>query len=349
MRDLRLKSWGLFLWIACLLSGCAFVSVSLQEKVRPLEETVLSGEGKDKVLLISIGGVIGGVEPTPLRLVRPSRRPDMLSEVKEQLEKASDDHRVKALILRINSPGGGVTASDTLFHEVMELKRKTNAKVVASIQDIGTSGAYYIALAGDKIVAHPTAITGSIGVLTLRFNAQKLLEKIGVDASVIQSGKRKDVGLPFRPLSSEEREMLQGIVNNFYERFVGLVVERRKKGISLEQARKIADGRILGSKEAKELGLIDEVGYLDEAIDLAKKEAGLQKARVVAYHRPGEYLNNIYSMAPGGGMEKMAPWGGFRGVDLLGQGPPSLSGAPIPGLEDILGDPGPTFLYLWMP
>lgn len=336
MRDLRLRPWGLSLFISCLLSGCAFVSVSLQERLRPLQETAVSGEGKDKVLLISIGGVIGGVDPSPLRLVRPPRRPGVLAEVKEQLERAADDPRVKALVLRINSPGGDVTTSDTLFHEVMAFKRKTNARVVASIQDIGTSGAYYIALAGDRIVAHPTAVTGSIGVMTMRFDAQELMRKVGVEASIIRSGEKKDTSLPFRSLSPAEREMLQEIIDRLHERFVGLVAERRK-GIPPEQLKKIADGRIFLSQEAKALGLIDEVGYLEEAIDLARKEAGLQKGRVVVYHRPGEYLSNIYSL----GGPRPTTWS----PPPLGAG---IGGIPL-DLYDFLPDPGPTFLYLWMP
>lgn len=346
MRDLRWQLWGLFLVISCLFSGCAFVSVSLQGRIRPLEETVVSGEGKEKVLLISIGGPIGMELPSP-HLVRPSRRPGIVAEIREQLERAADDERVKALVLRINSPGGETTASDILYHEVMEIKRKKNVRVVASIQTMGTSGAYYIALSGDKIVAHPTAVTGGIGVMSVRFNVQRLLEKIGIEADVIRSGERKDFGFPFRSLSPGEREMLQGIINSNYERFVGLVAERRK-GIGLEQVRKIADGRIFTSQEAKALGLIDGVGYLDEAIELVKKEAGLQEARVVVYHRPGEYRNNIYSLGPDWSMEGMDLWRGLQDADLLGRGPVS-EGIPLPDLYDLLPNAGPSFFYLWMP
>ena len=204
-----------------LFGGCAFINVSLFEGTRPMEETVLMGEGDGKVLLLSIEGVISpGRTPSPPRFpIGRDDPPPLISRIKEELKRAEEDKKIKAVVLRINSPGGSVTASDILYHELIDFKRKTGAKIVASFLDVGASGAYYAALAADRIVAHPTAVTGSIGVLMLHFNVQGLLEKIGVEATVVQSGDKKGMGLPFHALSPGEREILQEMTADFHERF----------------------------------------------------------------------------------------------------------------------------------
>jgi len=277
---------GLAFW----LTGC--VSVFLVPPVLPLQETVLSGSGKDKVLLIDVSGVIahkpedhGGVFPGP---------PDIVSRVKEELELATQDDHVRAVVLRINSPGGTVTASDQLYYELRQFKAAHKIPIMAVFMDVGASGAYYVAMAADSVIAHPTSIVGSIGVVMLRINAEGLLEKLGLEAAAIKSGTMKDMGSPFRTMTNDEYQVFQGAIMEFYDRFVQVIGERRPK-LKGDRIRELADGRIYTAGQALKAGLVDELGYLDTALDRAKNAAGLTEARIVTYHRPGTYTNNIYS------------------------------------------------------
>ncbi len=274
------------------LSGCAFIKVSLMPEVQPLEERVLSGEGKDKIVLMDITGVITSEEGSSA--IGGTKKPGMLAEMREGFDRARKDRNVKAVVLRINSPGGGVTASDTLYHEIKKFKMETGVKVIAHFLDAGTSGAYYAALASDRITAQPTSITGSIGVIMLRIDATGLMQKIGVQTLEISSGEQKGMGSPFRPVSAEEKKIFQAMIDSLYGRFVGVIADERK--MSLERVRQFADGRIYTSQEAKDAGLIDDIGYLDDAFVQARKLANLERATVVTYQRPGEYRPNIYSM-----------------------------------------------------
>ncbi|HET6364084.1 MAG: signal peptide peptidase SppA [Nitrospirota bacterium] len=274
------------------LSGCAFIKVSLMPEVQPLEERVLSGEGKDKIVLMDITGVITSEEGSST--IGGTKKPGMLAEMREGFDRARKDRNVKAVVLRINSPGGGVTASDTLYHEIKKFKMETGVKVIAHFLDAGTSGAYYAALASDRITAQPTSITGSIGVIMLRIDATGLMQKIGVQTLEISSGEQKGMGSPFRPVSAEEKKIFQAMIDSLYGRFVGVIADERK--MAPERVRQFADGRIYTSQEAKDAGLIDDIGYLDDAFVQARKMANLERATVVTYLRPGEYRPNIYSM-----------------------------------------------------
>ena len=187
--------------------GC--MTVSFLPKTTPLQEVVLSGEGREKVLLLEISGVLTSAKPGGVfdrfvdRLSLPAR-------FKEELTKAADDEDVKAIVLRINTPGGTVTASDILYHEIQELKKTRNVPVIASIMDLGTSGGYYVAMAADRVVAHPSSVTGSLGVIMLTLNASGLMEKIGVRADAVTSGPYKDMGSPFRTMTEQDRAIFQG-------------------------------------------------------------------------------------------------------------------------------------------
>ena len=165
-----------------------------------------------------------------------------------------------------------------------------------------------MALAADRIIAHPTTVTGSIGVLMLTVNASGLLEKIGVSASYVKSGEFKDMGSPFRALRPEERALFQDLIDRFYARFVELVVRSRK--LDEARVRAIADGRVHTGAEALALGLVDRIGYLEDAIEAAKTAAGLTEASVVSYHRPRQYRATIYSSAtapaPAAGLPDLA-------------------------------------------
>jgi protease-4 len=316
---MRQRSAGLALTLLSL-AGCSVVSVDLTPRVRPLEETTVEGKGADKVLLIDLGGVLA---EEPLITLESRPQVPLLARVREELEKAEDDDRVRAVVLRINSPGGTVTASDILYHEILRFKARRKVPVVASILDVGASGGYYVALAADRILAHPTTVTGSIGVLMLTINAGGLLEKIGVTASYVKSGEFKDMGSPFRSLRPEERALFQALIDRFYGRFVALVAESRK--LDEARVRAFADGRVYIAQEALSLGLIDQIGYLEDAIESAKSAAGLREAKIVSYHRPRQYRATIYSSA-----EAPAP------------------AATLPDLTRLVLS-GPRFLYLWWP
>ncbi len=320
-RSIRWK-WSLTLFfLALVTAGC--ISISLFPQPMPLREKTVQGTAADKILLMDISGVISEKgSDSPL-----GGAEDLVARIKEELTLAAEDGQIKALLLRINSPGGTVTASDVIHHEISEFKSKRKVPVVAVIMDIGASGGYYIAVAADRIIAHPTSVTGSVGVIMLRVNAEGLLQKIGVEAGAIKSGPKKDIGSPFRPMSEEERAIFQGMINGFQSRFLEVVTKGRKT-LPADQLKFIADGRVLTGPQAVQSGLVDQIGYLDDGIAGAKNLAGLADARVVMYVRPGAYKHNIYSQAPGTStLEALA------NLDVMG----------------LVRGGTPQFLYLWMP
>ena len=308
-----------------LLAGCSVVSIDLRPKIRPLEEETVEGKGRSKVVLMDLSGLLADETPGLSLNPEPPRVP-LLARVQEELRKADKDDRVKALIVRINSPGGTITASDTVYREIDEFKRKKKIPVIAAIMDVGASGGYYAALAADTITIVPTAVTGSIGVVMLTVNAQGLMEKIGVAPVAIKSGPMKDAGSPFRPLTPEERAVFQGVIDDMYGRFVSLIAKSRK--MTEARVREFADGRVYTAQQALQLRLVDRIAYLDEVISLAKEQAGLDEARVVMYHRPKEYRASIYAASAADSPSALA---------ALSQ----LGGA--------IGGAGPRFMYLWMP
>lgn len=310
---------------AVLLAGCSLISIDLQPRIRPLVEDTVEGSGAAKILMLDLSGVLAE-ESVSLSLGTPPPRVPLLARVREELRRAEEDERVRALIVRINSPGGTITASDIVYREIQAFKARRKIPVVAAIMDVGASGGYYAALAADAILVHPTTVTGSIGVVMLTVNAQGLMEKIGVAPLAIKSGEKKDAGSPFRRLTDEERAIFQSVIDEMYGRFVRLIAESRK--IPEERVRALADGRIYTAEQARRLGLVDRVGYLDEAVEMAKQAAGLAEARVVMYRRPREYRANFYSTAPA-----PAP----TGEVALAQ------------LAALVGGAGPRFFYLWWP
>src|SRR5205823_7348630 len=176
-----------------------------------------------------------------------------MSLFRERLDAAAEDCHVKAVVLRINSPGGAVTGSDIMYQEVLNFRQDTGKPVVACMMDVAASGAYYIAMGCDKVYAHPTTVTGSIGVIMSLYNASGLFIKLGVSSEPIKSGPNKDIGNPGRPMTDEERAILQGMVNGFYDQFVKVVV--RGRSLPEPQVRALADGRVYTGIEAKRLGL----------------------------------------------------------------------------------------------
>ena len=244
--------------------------MSLFEEPGPLKEKTISGYGRDKILLMEVSGVI---LEGPHRLLGLTKGVTSPSRIKEELEKAAKDDRVKAVVVKINSPGGTVTAADVILHELKAFKATKGVPVVVCLQGLATSGGYYVAQAGDTIIAYPTCITGSIGVIAMKFNLRGLMDKVGVDDDVVKSGKWKDFWSPFRSATPQEKEMMQQVIDDFYRGFVDVVAQGRQ--LSLKKTREVADGRIFTASQARDLGLVDQLGYLDDALELARVKAGL--------------------------------------------------------------------------
>ncbi len=289
-------------------AGCVTVKVNLFEEDRPLEEQVVSGRGRDKILLLDLSGLMleaprGGLWSLLGKTVGPGR-------VMEELDKAGKDNRVKAVVLRINSPGGSVSAADMIYHAISRFKEERQVPVVACFMGLAASGGYYVAQAADEIVAHPTTLTGSIGVVAMKFNVKGLMNKVGLEQDTVKSGPWKDFWSPFRPAGEAEKQMMQAIIDDFHRRFTEVVGRSRR--LSKKELEKVADGRIFTAAQARDLHLVDRVGYLEDALEIARKRAGLVAARVVRYNRPDAYRPTAYSLGP-----------------------------------ELFGDLGPQFLYLY--
>ncbi len=288
----------LFGLMSCL-SGCGGVRfiIDAVPAVDGLTETVvLEDPGADssaKIALIQITGMIADADRPGL--LRKGENP--VSRLVESLRKAAKDSKIKAIVLRINSPGGTVTASDIVYREIQHFKRATKKPVVILMSDLAASGGYYIACAGDEIIAHPTTITGSIGVIIQTFNFSEGMRRIGIKADAITSGPNKATGSPFEPMPPEHRALLQGLVDEFYANFVAIVTESRPN-LSPADLEWITDGRVVTGRRAAEVGLIDSTGDLRDAFAAAKRRAGLTAAKLVKYHRPLEHVGSAYARSP---------------------------------------------------
>jgi protease-4 len=242
-----------------ILLGLFLVSIWALSFI-PREEKITWGG--EKIAVLEIRGVI--VDPEP---------------VVEKLIKFRKNAKVKAIILRIDSPGGGVGPAQEIYAEVKKVKREK--KVLVSMGSVAASGGFYIACAADKVIANPGTLTGSIGVIVETLNVEELFRKLGLRAEVVKSGKHKDIGSPTRPMTEEDRRMLQSVIDSVHEQFIKAVAEGRK--LPLEKVRELADGRIFSGEQAKSLGLIDDLGTLEDTIALATQMAGIKGEPEVIY------------------------------------------------------------------
>ncbi|MDN5347003.1 MAG: protease [Clostridia bacterium] len=234
----------------------------------------------------------------------------------EQLREARRDPNVKAVVLRLDTPGGSAPAAQEISVEVQRLRR-AGKKVVASMGDAAASGGYWIASQADRIVANPATLTGSIGVIMQLINMQELYRKLGLASEVIKSGPHKDMGSPTRPLTGEEREILQGMVDDIYQQFLQVVAEGR--GLPLEKVRQLADGRIYTGRQAKELGLVDELGNFYDAVRLAASLAGIEgepNLRYFARPSPWDWLFRLFSQGKSALLPSFLPWKQDLGLAL---------------------------------
>jgi protease-4 len=256
-------------------------------------------EAKYEVLQIKIRGVIQeqtDEDEFPFKIQK-----DLMQQIKKDLELAENRDLVKVILLDIDSPGGEVTASDIIYHQIQKIKESTGKPVIAIIGSMGASGAYYIACAADKIIAHPTSILGSIGVLMQSINVKNLAEKIGIKAVYLKSEKtpNKDLLSPFREMSEKEKAMLMEILNGVYDRFVSIVSKSRGK--TIKEIEKLADGGIYNSQKALQIGLIDKIGYKEDALEMACELADVETIALVKRYSKksfSEILSEMTHMYP---------------------------------------------------
>ena len=210
------------------------------------------------------------------------------------IRRATADESVKAILLEVDSGGGGITASDILYDALVRFKAKDPGRtIVVHMGDIAASGAYYISLPADRILAHPTTITGSIGVLISSYNLRELASKIGLRNVVIKSGENKDMLNPFQDLTDEQEQLLQTLIDQMYERFVGLVAQHR--GMSLEKAKEIADGRIYLATQAHKIGLVDGTGYESDALNAVRELCGTDHVKFIRYTQNFSFMTLLRS------------------------------------------------------
>ncbi|HUW94776.1 MAG TPA: signal peptide peptidase SppA [Anaerolineae bacterium] len=208
----------------------------------------------------------------------------------ERLERADQDPSVKAIVLRVNSPGGGVVATDEIYSALTEIEKP----LVVSMGEMAASGGYYVSCAAEEILANPATLTGSIGVISTVPNFEELLDKVGIEMLVIKSGTMKDELSPYRQPTEEEIAHWQGIIDEAYEQFLGVVVEGRD--LHPDEARELADGRVYTGRQALELGLVDQLGNLPEAVELAAELGGIEgKPRVIEYQRTPSLMEMLLS------------------------------------------------------
>ena len=290
----------------------------------PLAEMPVAGHraAAAKIALIDVDGLLlnepmtglGSLGENPVALFR------------EKLDRVAADPSYRAIVLRINSPGGGVTASDIMWRDLRAFQARTGLPVVACLMDHGTGGAYYLATAADHIVAHPTTITGGMGVILNLYNLHDTMLQFNIFGVPVKAGELIDMGTPMEPPDDVSRAILQEIADEFHHRFREVVRQGRPEhdGSRAEDF----DGRIFTARQALDLRLIDSIAYLDDAVEMARRLGDCPRARVVVLHRCPDRARSPYDVSPNTPLQT------------------SVMPFSLPGLDR---SQMPTFLYLWQP
>ncbi len=313
--------------VAARFQGTVDVRVPTAPDPGPMVPVVVqpgaAGPASPRVAVLDVDGLILNQNATGLYSVGENP----VSAFREKLEEAAADPRIRAVVLRINSPGGGVTATDILAEELRRFRATTGKPVVACLLDLGTSGAYYLAVGCDRILAHPTTITGGVGALINHFNLQDAMAQLNILSEPVKTGNLVDMGSVMAPLSDEARVLLQEMADGFRDRFLARVRQHRT-GMSPSDIDAIRDGRVLPAPRALDRHLIDAIGYLDDAIAEASRLAGVTGPEIVLLQRQSYPGRSIYAITPNTPIQgEMVPFS-------------------YPGLERTKM---PTFLYLWQP
>lgn len=281
--------WGI-ISVAIIIVVLIIISFTQITGDRNNFEQKIGTAKSNNISLIELDGTIGGSSSlTGSGAISPRDVESLLAEAKKDSS--------SALIISINSPGGSVEPTQEIYNSIERFKRKTGKKVYVWMKEVAASGGYYIACAADKIVAMPTTLTGSIGVIMNLVNSSELLKKIGVSVYVLKSGKYKDMGSFSRPLTDEERKMFQEIIDSSYKEFVEVVSKSRD--IPLDKLKEFAQGQIFTGVKAKEIGLIDEVGNFEDTVALIKKDLDLKgEPKIIAHRKRRGILSLLENVFP---------------------------------------------------
>ncbi len=324
-----LKFLSFVVLFASIVTGCgtpSFLVTPVASSTKLTEEEVQPGNGA-KIAIVQVEGMLSNMRAGGF--LQPGE--NAVSLFSQQMDKAARDPSVKAVVLRVNSPGGTVTASDLMFETINDFRTKSKKPVIASTQEMAASGGYYVCCAADKVVVNATSVVGSIGVIFSAFEVEQMMQKIGVRNDPIKSGPLKDMGSPFKAMNEDERAVMQGMVNDYYKRFVDIVKTRR--GVTDPDSLKlVTDGRVFTGTRAVELKLADRVGRLEDALDLARELGKSPGAKAVIYKRPYGYGGSIYADTNVPTPQAGSDTGAMR--------------LEFPGSQKVL--PG-GFYYLWQP
>lgn len=323
-----------FIAVALLfaLVGCGPVTFTVGSRAgdAEIDQTIVeedSGAGGARIAMIDVSGLI--FNGRSRGLFNEGDHP--VGALHEKLRAAADDDRIKAVIVRLNTPGGTVTASDAMYREVMRFKKQTGKPVVALMMDVAASGGYYLACGADEIVAYPTTVTGSIGVIAQTVSFKPLMDRWGIKAEAFTSGPNKAAGSPLGEMTDGHRAVFRRMIDDFYGRFRELVRTSRPN-IPADRFDTVTDGRVLTGTDALEVGLVDQLGDVYDAWAVAKKRAGVSRAHLVQLHRAGHTVRSAYATAPS---------------------PPTAGGVQINMAQINIATQGAgatdTFLYLWRP
>lgn len=306
------------LWIVS--NAASSSSANLTATAGDWQEEIVEGTGPDRVAIITVDGAIASGSGGSVFSTGQLTAEDWIG----QIEQATDDPQVKAVVLRVNSPGGAVVASNEMYQALKDL-RAANKRLVISMGDVAASGGYYIAAAGERIYANADTLTGSLGVIASVSNMEALYDKVGISETVYKSGEFKDIGSPMREPTAEENAIWDALIDQAYNGFVDVIAEGR--GLPRETVLQIADGRIYTGKQALDLKLIDALGNEDDAVAGAKELAGLPDALVVRYTQVPSFADVF-----------------------LGATADIRAGASDPlGVKQLLPDPGARLEYMMTP
>jgi protease-4 len=311
--------------VSSFLSACVSPRIQIGRSWQePLQEFRLEGSAKEKILVLPVVGTI--TAEAEKGFIRS--RPGVVREIASHLEKARKDDDIRALLIIIDSPGGTAVASEMLYHELERYKEDSGAKAVALMLSVAASGGYQAALAGDMIMAHPSTVTGSVGTIFIRPKVHEFMDKIGIGAEVTTSGVHKDMGSPLRPETPQEKEIIRSMIQDMNQRFLDMVASRRN--LAANDLAEVATARIYTASQAVEAGLVDEIGFREDALAKAKELAGLPDDASVVIYRRTEYPDDTV----------------YNTVTAQAQGAPVQVG---PLLPEWLHTPAAGFHYMWLP